>query len=109
MTAAMARVEAAAWRARAESYFFPPGIQDDEREDEAAMYLRAAIALDAFAAGIDAVAKEREACAAIADAAAAQAETPKLRALGPEMVPFDAARVTMADQLARAIRARGAK
>jgi len=56
-----------------------------------------------------AVAAEREACAALCETEATNRITPRLRALGPEMVPGDAARVAMAGELARAIRARGGR
>ena len=108
MTASEARVDARAWRARAESHYFPPGIQGNEWQDEAAMYLRAAVALDAFADGIDAAAREREACAKVADDYAVKHDGD--RCSGGDMGRgHDGDAYRGAEDVAALIRARGAK
>lgn len=123
MTAAEAR-EAAAWFQRESQRmqdvvdgvaatgvdFKFTGLDYDER---AARYRRAAAALDAFADGIDAAVVEREACAALCDAVAFGSEA-ALNVRGPWQWPASEELVlkesmTTAQQLARAIRARGVK
>lgn len=108
MTAAEAR-EAAAWFSNAATYDHNEGSKPGREwyAMRGKLYDRAAVALDAFADGIDAAVVEREACAGLADRTEARWREQERSADDDFTRSRCFARADVAGTLARAIRARG--